>query len=484
MFPRTVRARATVAASLIVAATLAVSAVALLLVLEKSLRDGLDRTLTARAQDLAAVATGLPVGAQPHPGGAEHIALIVDASGHIVAASPDEFSEASPPFAPFPVPPAEAPDDAPHLSTVEGRDEDGEPEIYRVAARTTDDGRLTVYAAGAMERVTEPVGTVRLALIVGLPPLLALLSFVTWLVVGRSLRPVEAIRAEVADISEHELDRRVPVPETDDEIGRLARTMNAMLARLERAGERQRAFVADASHELQSPLASFRTQLEVALAHPDATDWRATARGLLDADRAMERLVRDLLFLAREDEAGGHTPWGPDGLAGAPLLDLDVVVLEEAARLRAATDIRVDASGVSAAPLRGSRDNLARLVRNLLENAERHAAAEVTVTLALTADGAAAVLTVGDDGPGIPEEFRPHVFERFRQADTARTRGAAPGPPGARPPRARGGGAGLGLAIAKTIVENHGGTITTGDRADGLTGARFTVRLPSSAPPR
>lgn len=473
MFPRTVRARATAAASLVVAAALAIGALGILLVLETSLRDALDRTLTARAQDLAAVAPSLPTGAELEPAGDEDVALIVTAHGRIVAASSDEFTDAAPPFPIVPVPSA-ADDERPRLRTVGGHDEDGERETYRVAARSTDDGRLTVYVASTMERVTEPVGTVRLALVVGLPPLLALLTFTTWLVVGRSLRPVEAIRAEVADISEHALDRRVPVPATDDEIGRLARTMNAMLARLEDAGDRQRAFVADASHELQSPLASFRTQLEVALAHPDATDWPATTRSLLDADRAMERLVRDLLFLARADERhAGAVPHH------TTLLDLDVVVLEEAARLRAATTKRVDTSHVSAAPVRGSRDDLTRLVRNLLDNADRHAATAVTLGLSLTPGTGAVVLTVDDDGPGVPEEFRPHIFERFTRADPARARRATAPPGTATGPS---GGTGLGLAIVKTIAERHGGSVTVGDRPDAAPGARFTVRLPTPTP--
>lgn len=458
MLPRTVRARATAAASLVVALALAVGAFGLLAVLEASLRDGLDRTLGDRARDLAAVAPGLAPGTELDTAGDEDIALVVGADGRVVAASSDEFSAASPPFTLFLTGSGESEDeDDPDLRTVRGHDDDGEAETFRVAAQAADDGGRTVYVASNMDRVTEPVGTVRLTLLAGLPPLLVVLTLTTWFVVGRSLRPVEAIRAEVADISEHALDRRVPVPPTDDEIGRLARTMNAMLARLEHAGDRQRAFVADASHELQTPLASFRAQLEVALAHPEATDWPATARGLLDADLAMERLVRDLLFLAREDE-GGPPP-------RTSLFDLDDVVLEEAARLRAVTPVRVDTSRVSAAPVRGARDDLTRVVRNLLDNAARHA--DGVVTVSLTADARTVTLVVEDDGPGVPQEFRPYLFERFTRADSARA--------------ARSGGTGLGLAIVRTIAERHGGTVEAGDRPDGVRGARFTVRLPAPA---
>ncbi|MEU8134590.1 sensor histidine kinase [Streptodolium elevatio] len=520
MLPRTVRGRATAAASLVVAVALAVGAFGLLAILESSLRDGLDRALGDRARDLATVAPGIAPDTELDTAGDEDIALVVSADGRIVAASSDEFTAASPPFPLFLSGSGESDDSAgsagsddsggsrdsgdpgdsgesdgsrdeddPDLRTLRGHDEDGDAETYRVAAQAAGDGGRTVYVASNLDRVTEPVGTVRLTLLAGLPPLLVVLTLTTWFVVGRSLRPVEAIRAEVADISEHALDRRVPVPPTNDEIGRLARTMNAMLARLEHAGDRQRAFVADASHELQTPLASFRAQLEVALAHPDATDWPATARGLLDADLAMERLVRDLLFLAREDE-GGPPP-------RTLLFDLDDVVLEEAARLRSVTAVRVDTSRVSAAPVRGSRDDLTRVVRNLLDNAERHA--DGVVTVSLTADARTVTLVVEDDGPGVPPEFRPYLFERFTRADSARSRArdgsagvsgggsAEPGsgrpsgtgrPSGARP-AARSGGTGLGLAIVRTITERHGGTVEAGDRPDGARGARFTVRLPA-----
>jgi signal transduction histidine kinase len=151
----------------------------------------------------------------------------------------------------------------------------------------------------------------------------------------------------------------VPEPPGRDEVARLARTMNAMLARLDAATRRQRDFVADASHELQSPLTRFRTQLEVTLAHPGAADWSALAGGLLADSQEMEALVRDLLFLAREDEG-----------AGEPLdhlVDLDDLVLEEVARVRTASAVTIDTSAVSAAPVRGSQEQLRRLVRNLLE---------------------------------------------------------------------------------------------------------------------
>ena len=256
------------------------------------------------------------------------------------------------------------------------------------------------------------------------------------------------------------MHRRVPVPAADDEVSRLASTMNRMLDRLEASAVRQRRFVADASHELQSPLAAARADLEVALTHPDRTDWRETAGELLDANRRMERLVRDLLFLARVDAGAARPPAVP--------VDLDDVVLSEAAGIRWDRSVdgsdghtRVDTSHVSAAAVCGRRDDLVRAVRNLIDNAARYAASAVHIEL--TSDDGTATLIVADDGPGIADVDRERVFERFGRLDDSRGRHA--------------GGTGLGLAIAKEIIEAHGGTI----RVESVSrGARFVVTLPSA----
>ncbi|MGH9036001.1 MAG: sensor histidine kinase [Acidimicrobiia bacterium] len=273
---------------------------------------------------------------------------------------------------------------------------------------------------------------------------------------GRSLRPVEAIRAEVADISARALHRRVSEPPTNDEVARLAATMNAMLDRLESATERQRRFVGDASHELQSPLAALRADLEVALAAGDGDgesgEWAQTARRLLGDVERQEALVHDLLFLARSDE---YVP-----TRNPTLVDLGDVVLTEVERLRLRAAVAVDTSKVSGAPVRGHWEDLARVVRNLLENAVRYAGTQVTVGLGV-AEGWA-VLTVADDGPGIPREERERIFERFARLDSGRSRQL--------------GGTGLGLAIAREVVVDHHGTITVDDWPGG---ARLVVRLPA-----
>jgi signal transduction histidine kinase len=246
-----------------------------------------------------------------------------------------------------------------------------------------------------------------------------------------------------------------PQPTGGDEIARLAHTMNAMLDRVETSVRRQQRFVADASHELRSPLTRIRSELEVDLAHPATADLAATHRSVLEETAALQRLLEDLLQLARSD-AGVTAP-------RRERLDLDDIVLRDAHRLHAEGRVEVDASGVFAAQIHGDPEQLARAVRNLTDNAARHATGVVSVSLA-EQDGAA-VLSVADDGPGIPTDQHERVFERFTRLDQARTPGA--------------GGAGLGLAITREIVERHGGTITID--ADHRPGTRFVVVLPTDS---
>ena len=209
-------------------------------------------------------------------------------------------------------------------------------------------------------------------LVVGLPLLLLVLALVVWGVVGRALEPVESIRREVESISTEELHRRVPVPGTEDEIGRLAGTMNEMLQRLEAGQERQRRFVSDASHELRSPVASIRQHAEVAIAHPDAARAEDLARVVLEEDLRLQRLVEDLLLLARMDERDARR---------MEVVDLDDVVFTEVDRSRSGTSKKIESRAVSAGRVEGDPRALARLVANLLDNAVRHAASKVEVSL-------------------------------------------------------------------------------------------------------
>ncbi|HEY8113001.1 MAG TPA: HAMP domain-containing sensor histidine kinase [Actinomycetes bacterium] len=445
-----VRARMTVLATLVAVIAVGISAVALLVVLRHSLERAGDDAAKTRAEDLAALATTGTLPRLLTVPNDEDVAQVVDASGAVLAGSTGHTGRAIATFAPE--------GRAPVVRMVRDVPDDNELIDFRVWAQRarTPDGPVTVYVGTSLESVNETIATVRRVLLLILPPLLALLAVASWVLVGRALRPVEAIRAEVADISGRALDRRVPVPPRRDEIGRLASTMNEMLDRLQAASERQRKFVADASHELQSPIAALRTQLEVAIAQPATTDWAATSSDLLAESRHMERLVRDLLFLARSD--------GEEGVRRIEPVDLDDIVLEEATRLRSTAQVRVDASGVSAAPLTGNRDELTRLVRNLLENAEHHA--ESRVRIRLSAEGREIILMVEDDGPGVPPAERERIFQRFTRLDEARSR--------------NNGGTGLGLAIVKEITERHGGTVCVENAAPG---ARFAVRLPQMQVP-
>lgn len=443
------RARATFLASAVSGLALFFAALILVSSLEHSLARSSDDLSEGRVRDLAGQAADSTLPRVLTSVGGESVAQVVDATGRVLAASPNIVGR--PPISVF-----RPPTNRPAVRTVNNAPDDNETENYRVWAMTaeTTAGPVRIFVGTSLESVGEASRLLRRALIIGLPLLLAVLALLTWLVIGRALRPVEDIRAEVNAITGRALERRVKVPPVKDEIGRLAVTMNEMLERLESSNRRQRDFVADASHDLQSPLAAMRSQLEVALAHPETAEWEATAKDVLDDNTQMEGLVRDLLFLAREESA-----------VDVPLpepLDLDEIVLQEVARVRSTSNVSIETSGVSAAPVRGSRDSLRRLVRNLLENAAKHATTSVTVRT--SCDAGEARLEVEDDGPGVAPEDRSRVFDRFYRADSARTSGQ--------------GGSGLGLAIARAVAESHDGSL----RLDPGPGARFVLRLPTDGP--
>ncbi|MFJ5269421.1 sensor histidine kinase [Streptomyces sp. NPDC088358] len=325
---------------------------------------------------------------------------------------------------------------------------DGDTADYRFAAvevSVKNKGALTVYAGAPLSAEQGAVRTALTVMLTGFPLLLAVVAAVTWRVTRRALRPVEGIRSEMAAITASEdLARRVPVPDTQDEVAGLARTTNETLAALETSVERQRRFVADASHELRNPIASLRTQLEVGAAHPELLD----VTGAVEDTVRLQRLAADLLLLARLD--AGERPSGTR-------FDLAALAREEVSRRPGVT-----VEGASAEVV-GSRGQMARLLGNLLDNARRHARSRVAV--ALRTEGPWAVLEVADDGAGVPAADRERIFERFVRLDEARSRDD--------------GGAGLGLAIARDVALRHGGTLTVGEARGG--GALFTLRLPGHA---
>ena len=447
----TIRFRVTALATLAVLAVLVIAALALVTAQRRLLIASLDESLDERVDALEElIESGDLPEVIPSLLDDDDVTQVVTADGNVVAASTNV--EGAPPIA--------APPDAADSAVV--RTVDGlalEESSFRLLSATVDspDGGLVVHVAASVDDIEESVRILTVSLLVTVPVVVALLAALVWWLVGRTLRPVETIRAAVADIGGSDLDHRVVVPPGDDEIARLARTMNGMLDRLEDAARRQQRFVADASHELRSPLTRIRTELEVDLAHPATADGDATRRSVLEETAGLQRLVDDLLQLARSDESaapGRHEA-----------VDLDDIVLRQARRLSVGDRVTVDASGVSAAQVVGDPDQITRAVGNVVDNAARHATSTITLTL-VERDGTA-VLSVADDGPGIPADQRNRIFERFTRLDDSRTAGD--------------GGTGLGLAIARAIVERHGGTIEVDP--DHSPGARFVVRLPVASSP-
>ncbi len=443
----TVRVRTTVFATLVVTAALVAGAILLLVVQQRALVAGLERNARNRATDVAALAKrgALPVTLTAAKEDAA-FTQVIGPNGNVLAASKNLRTEGR------------------VLANVPSRSKvlvmsraltafDGDH--FRIAARQVDTptGQAIVYAGDRLEPVNDATQHLALVLGIGLPLLVGLVALTTWLVTGRALRPVEAIRSEVSEIREGELHRRVPEPPTHDEVGRLARTMNSMLDRLDDAADRQRRFVSDASHELQSPLTSLRARLEVNLASKSEPQWRTNEQEALVDVTEMQRLVDDLLTLARLD---AHL----DSPNRVPV-DLDDVVLRETERLRNGARVTVDIRRVSAGQVQGDLDQLRRAVRNVLDNAERHANHQVSISVQETAS--TIEVRIADDGTGVPIEDRERIFERFSRLDDARTRDGV--------------GTGLGLAITREIVEAHHGRITVEDAEPG---ACFVLRFPAA----
>jgi len=447
-----VRVRTTVAAVVVAGLAMAVGGLVLVAVLRDTLTREVEAAARLRAEDVVSLLASDPDGqrslAVDDP--EEWIVQVLDEGGQVVSSSPN--AEGLGPLARL------RPGESSEI-TVEASgpiEEDGTYLAVAVGAGTSL-GEWTVVVARSTETVTEATAALGGLLGVGLPLLLAVVAVTTWFVVGRALAPVEAIRAEVDAISATALHRRVPDPPADDEIGRLSTTMNRMLERLERAQARQRRLVSDASHELRSPVAAIRQHAEVALAHPDRTTASELATTVLAEDLRLQRLAEDLLLLTRADE---HTL----ALRRRPV-DLDDLVFDEARRLRGVSELRVDTAQVSAGQVEGDAAGLRRVLRNLGDNAARHANGRVAFSVA-ERDGVV-LLEVDDDGPGVPEASWERVFERFVRLDDARARDE--------------GGSGLGLAIVAELVAAHGGTVTLASSPIG--GTRVEVSLPRLTEP-
>ena len=446
--PRTVRSQVTWTATGLVALVLVLSAFGLVAAQQRVLTHGIDEALIQRADNIQRdIVQGTFGSRLPNEGRdpEDSFLQLLDADGSVVATTENAAG----------LPAAARPLRRGGEVVATVQDVPLSNGKFRVLARSlggTTSGPVTLLVAKNLDDVDESVAILKRSLAVAIPLVTGVLALLVWWLTGRVLRPVESIRREVASIEGHELHRRVPAPGSEDEIARLASTMNEMLDRVQHATDRQRRFVADASHELRGPLTRLRSSLEVTIAHPDGVDAVTLSRELLGDTVELQKLVDDLLFLARSESGSLEVPHQP--------VDLDDLVLEEARRLRERGTVRVDVSAVSAARTWGSADQLTRAVRNLSSNAERHAAQRVTFELR-EIDGRSE-LVVADDGPGIAPEHRELVFTRFARLDEARSRDA--------------GGSGLGLAIVQDIVTRHDGWVGVVEHAGP--GARFVVDLP------
>jgi signal transduction histidine kinase len=455
-----VQARLTIAATALVAAGLVAGALVLASVLRHTLFTTLDDSARQRARDVATlIDTGNLPDSIPAAGGTV-LVQVVDQRGRVRAATPG--GDALVPLL----------RGAALTAVQRGLTRElpgsriGVSDRLRVVGTLAGPAgdRQTVLVAVSSDEAQRSLRVVGLVLLVGVPVLVASFAVVCWFLVGAALRPVEELRRGADDITEAGTGARLPVPPTRDQVHRLAVTLNEMLDRLAAGGARQRAFVADAAHELRSPLASMRTQIEVTQAHP-RLDWAKTGPGVLADIERLTRLVDDLLLLARlDDDRPGRSsrPGGP--------VDLRDLAQAAADRPRGQSTVRVGDEVAGGSPLLVDvdRDAVLRILDNLLGNAVRYARTATTVDVRRA--GSWAELTVTDDGPGIPAGERERVFERFARVDASRN--------------AASGGSGLGLAIVRQLAESQGGTVRLEDAGPGL---RAVVRLPGAdrqaAPP-
>ncbi|KUL47278.1 hypothetical protein ADL28_33205 [Streptomyces violaceusniger] len=457
------RARVTMWATMVVAFAMVAAGLGLLLGLQHSVWGDRDSTGRQRLADVTALIQHDRLGALiPSNGGDDDVVEVLDTQGKVVASSDYDMRPGSPSGFPNPLPPQVL---AGHPTTLRdlGIGDGGD---FRVLARPIriDDRPSTIVVGVSLAQAEHTLSSLTTGLAIGVPALTALVAWTISLTAGRTLRSVETLRRQAADITATGLHRRLDLPACQDEIHALGVTLNDMLARLDDASVAQHRFVADAAHELRSPLTALRAQLEVMSSYPDPDRDPRVAAALLEDTVRLHDLVEGLLALARSED-----PARPRSQV-AHVIDLDEVVLAEVRRQRSLARADIDARRVSGGRVRGDTEALRCVVRNLLDNARRHADQRVRVTLGEC--GGTVELTVSDDGSGIPAADRLRVFERFTRLDEARSREA--------------GGSGLGLAIVGKVVTAHSGTAYADqDPAPddgGLGGARLVVRLPAAPP--
>ncbi|WP_410812879.1 sensor histidine kinase [Micromonospora sp. 067-2] len=451
-----IRLRSALAAALVVAAASVLAGAVLLVTARGILLDNVNAAAADRAAQVASALGGTdagPLTAAVRPSAPERsVVQVLDPAGRVSAAT--DVVAGAPPMSPLRPGPGRTLQETRHLSI-------GHDSPFRIVATgvTTDSGVQTVLVAESLDLVDDSTEAILAALAVGLPLLAVMVGGATFLFVGRTLRPVDAMRRRADSITAKNLHSRLPVPSADDEVAALAVTMNTMLDRIEAASAAQRRFVADASHELRSPLATIHANSELLrmAALPQAT--ARSARRIAQESERMARLVEDLLLLARIDE---HTlpPRRVD-------VDLDDLVYAERERISVEYPHLRLGGAVEPVRVQGDPDQLHRAVRNLVDNAVQHARSRVTV--GSVRDAGRGQIVVGNDGLAIATEDRAKIFERFVRLDDSRSR--------------QGGGSGLGLSIARDIVIAHGGALEVDDTTNGVV-MRITLPSERSDPPK
>ncbi len=445
LLPTSLRSRLAVLFALGSGAVLIVFTFALYHVLDHQLLSAVDKGLHSRAGDLAAVAS--QHGDLPDR---DPFAQLLTLKGQVEDQSPGTRERAVPVLTPAQI--AKVGGSRYFLADV--RELGGDSQLLATPILVGHTPMVLVVGSpiGDYYRARERL---ELVLVVAGPLLIGLLAGSGWLLAGAALRPVRRLTGEADEISVNELGRRLPVPESNDEIEHLARTINAMLDRIERAVANERMFIDDASHELRTPISILRGELELALARPDDVgEVTASLQSALDEAVRLGRLAEDLLALARVR-------------SGELELRLGAVDLRaQAERVARSLDrdgptVEVAGSGSAWA----DPDRVDQALVNLLVNARRHATSRVEVLV--HAEGDTCVLSVADDGPGFPPSMLPVTFERFVRADPARGRDT--------------GGTGLGLAIVAALARAQGARIEAGNDAP-LGGALVQITFPAAPP--
>ena len=451
-----VRLRLTLAFAGVMALVLAATGAFVYLRMKSELDTTVDQGLRASATDLVAVVRQSPEGldrsgSRPLIERGERIAQVLDSSGGVVGAAGTQRRSL---LAPGELGRALRGTQSIERDRVSGLE--GPGRLLATPVRV-DGHRLVIVVGASLDDRDEALASLLWVLVLGGPAALLLASLAGYGVAAAALRPVESMRREAEAVSLAEPGRRLPVPAAQDEVGKLARTLNEMLARQEAAFARERTFVSDASHELRTPLAILRTELELALGRGRTTEeLEAALRSAAEEADRLARLAEDLLVVAQSDQGRLHVRL--ETVPAGELLER-VRVRFEGRAADAGRSIRVESPAdgqVRADPFR-----IEQALGNMVENAFGHGRGDVV--LAAFEQGGAVELRVLDDGPGFPDDFIEAAFERFSRADAARSRG----------------GFGLGLSIVATIAAAHGAAAGARNRPAG--GAEVWIRVPRAS---